>query len=514
MRNLRLSITRCLALVAIVATTCVSSDGVSAAEQVGPSRQSNDLPKAPISERIEFEQILTALVQQYLTKKEPLEGQQAMIVPKVWYSDEGDTINIDLGKGFLPPHYSISLEERVNEIADILYYTEKPTEIFRVSVWFDGKDIFDYFPEERGPTERRVLEVNPQARSRSKRDIGESKVLVAAGHGIYYNSKYKDWRAQRDRTNGIVEDFITPAFARLLQDYLRGRSNSTVHRARSTDISAHPDSAQPWSLMAARYHIKNVLPEHAEIWNSAGSAGATSTGEREQDIRSRPLYANHLGVDALIHLHTNAASASRRGVEVFHQPNSSDSKRLGDLALCYMRESLRTNSAYADFPVALVSSPKNHGENRLAEMPSIIAEMGFHTNPKDAVAIQSYVFQDLAMRGLEKAYRMFKEGNGCETFSATYSEVTVVSDSTRDAEIVFGGFPRFPVKYTSTVAECPSGILCVSLGGRFATAETPRTITHSCSSSQPMTMKWNVTFTDADGVKAEALSTVHCQPKA
>lgn len=72
MRNLRLSITRCLALVAIVATTCVSSDGVSAAEQVGPSRQSNDLPKAPISERIEFEQILTALVQQYLTKRNPL----------------------------------------------------------------------------------------------------------------------------------------------------------------------------------------------------------------------------------------------------------------------------------------------------------------------------------------------------------------------------------------------------------------------------------------------------------
>ena len=63
------------------------------------------------------------------------------------------------------------------------------------------------------------------------------------------------------------------------------------------------------------------------------------------------------------------------------------------------------------------------------------------------------------------------------------------------------------------MAECPSGILCVSLTGRFATEDAPRTITHSCTASEPMTMKWNVTFTDADGVKAHALSTVHCQPK-
>ena len=46
-----------------------------------------------------------------------------------------------------------------------------------------------------------------------------------------------------------------------------------------------------------------------------------------------------------------------------------------------------------------------------------------------------------------------------------------------------------------------------------ATEDAPRTITHSCTASEPMTMKWNVTFTDADGVKAHALSTVHCQPK-
>jgi len=473
-------------------------------------------PGAPLEERMELEPILSSLVHNHIAKEERLPGQQPYVVPKVWYSEEGRVLNVELGKAYLPTDYTISFEERMIAIADLLYiYTEKRTPIYKVDLWFDGKNVYDYFPEERGPAERVDTESRSDARRRSKRVAGGGRVMVAAGHGIYYNSKYKDWRPQRGPSNSILEDMITPTFAGFLQTYMTERSGVEVIRARPPRLAVHAESGRRWGAIAARYHIKDAVPELPAIWSSAGKRSSEGLEERDQDIRSRPLYANHLGVDTLFHLHTNAhADSSVRGIRAFHHPKSPESKRLGQLALCYMKESLGTNASFAKFPVARDPLAADHGENRLADMPSIIVELGFHTNAEDAAAIQNYVFQGLATRGLEKAYRMFKEGNGCETFSATYSEVTVVSDSTRDAEIVFGGFPRFPVKYTSTVAECPSGILCVSLGGRFATAETPRTITHSCSSSQPMTMKWNVTFTDADGVKAEALSTVHCQPKA
>ena len=468
-------------------------------------------PSAPIEERARLEPILTALVQEHLAREDRLPGQQPIVNPRVWYNQEGDTLNIDLGRAYLPTHYTITFEERLNVITSILYEAAQPTPIYRLKVWFDGKDIFEYFPEEKGYEEAIV----PRRSRRSKRSAGGGKVLISPGHGIYFNSKYKDWRAQRDSSNFVVEDFITPVFARHLSGYLHDRSHAEVFLSRSTKAAAHPESGRPWLSMAARYYIKHELPEHTPIWKSIGQKpSAEGLEERDQDIRSRPLYANHLGVDAAIHLHTNAhTDRTTRGIRVFHHPKDPESKRLGDLALCYMKESLGTNSSFAGFPISGKSREDNHGENRLAHMPSIIAELGFHTNKDDANAILNNVFQDLAMRGLEKAYRMFRAGHGCEQFSATYNDVTVISDSTATASVAFGGFPRFPVRYESTVAECPSGVMCRPIVGRFRDALQPLTITHSCLTSEPFTIKWNVYFIDADKVRAETTATMHCQPK-
>jgi hypothetical protein len=50
-------------------------------------------------------------------------------------------------------------------------------------------------------------------------------VVVAAGHGIYYNHGFKDWPAQRDPSNGITEDFITPGYA---TELLHSRQHSPI----------------------------------------------------------------------------------------------------------------------------------------------------------------------------------------------------------------------------------------------------------------------------------------------
>jgi N-acetylmuramoyl-L-alanine amidase len=472
-------------------------------------------PAAPPEERFELEPILTAIVQSHVAAEERLPGQQPIVVPHVWYSDTGDVLNVELGKAYLPTDYTITFEEQVNAIVDLLIsYTEQRTPIYRVDVWFEGKDIFDYFPDERGPEDRVVPKQVQEAKYRPKRDLGNGRVLISAGHGIYYNSRYKDWRAQRDPVNRVVEDFWTPSFARRLAKLLQERSDSEVVQARSSDATRHADSNMPWSYMAARYHIQTMLPELPSIWNSPGKS-ALGMEERDQDTRSRPLFANHLGADAAIHLHTNAdARPEVRGIRVFHHMQSPESKRLADLALCYMKESLSSNDFYSTFPVARQAIPKNHGENRLATMPSIIAELGFHTNKDDADAIQNDSFQVLTMRGLEKAYRMFKQGNECVPFGATYSDVTVMSDSIAEASITFAGFPRFPVRLESVVAECPPGVMCWPLAGYFKKPTDPLAISHSCLAKEPFTMKWNVRFIDADGISARTTAVMHCKPKA
>jgi hypothetical protein len=63
------------------------------------------------------------------------------------------------------------------------------------------------------------------------------------------------------------------------------------------------------------------------------------------------------------------------------------------------------------------------------------------------------------MRGLEKGYRMFREGRDCEPLTAQYPEVNLVSDTSFKADLVFGGAPRFPVKYEMAVAECTLGTI-------------------------------------------------------
>ncbi|MGF6710756.1 N-acetylmuramoyl-L-alanine amidase [Luteibacter sp. W1I16] len=500
---------------------CGSYDGAMVAhaqgaiEHVPVAGTASVPPAAPPEERFELEPILTAIVQSHVAAEERLPGQQPIVIPHVWYSDTGDVLNVELGKAYLPTDYTITFEEQVNAIVSLLItYTQQRTPIYNVDVWFEGKDIFFYFPEERGPEDRVVPKSVPEAKHRPKRDLGNGRVLVSAGHGVYYNSRYKDWRAQRDPVNHMVEDFSTPAFARRLERFLVARGGAEVIQARSDEGARHVDSDMPWHYMAARYHIQAMLPELPSVWNSPGKS-ALGMEERDQDIRSRPLFANHLGVDAAIHLHTNAdASPETRGIRVFHHVKSPESKHFAGLALCYMKESLSSNAFYANFPILSHASRENHAENRLADMASIIAELGFHTNKDDADAIQSDSFQVLTMRGLEKAYRMFKQGNGCVPFGATYSDVTVMSDSTAEASITFAGFPRFPVRLESVVAECPSGVMCWPLAGYFKEPTAPLAISHSCLAKEPFTMKWNVRFIDADGISARTTAVMHCKPKA
>jgi len=312
---------------------------------------------------------------------------------------------------------------------------------------YGGKDIYFWFPQDR-------VRRDPQSRTKASKGSA-AMVLVSAGHGYYYHHGYSDWRAQRAPYHGILEDNITTRFASSLSSKLR-RIGVAVTEARPPRDGIDELSGQPYDMLAARYRIKELLPERVDIWHSLPD-DSTNLREYKEDIRSRPLYANALGVDAVVHLHTNAAeSPAVRGTKVFFQSGQADSARLGSMILCYMREQIHSLEGYRDFPVATAPEDGNYGENRLAKMPSVIVEVGFHTNAEDAEALNDANFTIASMHGIAKGYRLFSEGKACEEFAAEVPSTATVDRDVLIVPVTVKGNPELPLTFDGKVASCDS----------------------------------------------------------
>lgn len=78
-------------------------------------------------------------------------------------------------------------------------------------------------------------------------------------------------------------------------------------------------------------------------------------------------------------------------------------QRLADMVLCYMRELITAREEYADFPVAAAGAAAGHGENGFAQMPSVVVEVAFHTNPTDAAALLDPAFRTASIRVSRRA---------------------------------------------------------------------------------------------------------------
>lgn len=263
---------------------------------------------------------------------------------------------------------------------------------------FNGHPLEDHFHEAQ-PT-----------RTRGDAAAGNVDVFVSASHGWYLHGG-STWRLQRPLSNGMVEDLVTPRFARQLVDAL-GRDGVSSSLSRSEDPSLHPIADRPWWQMAARYHAQALYPERADIWQSYADRD-TPLREYNDDIRSRPLLANAIGAGMLVHLHTNAAAdPAATGMMAFHQAGRGEDQRLGHVLLCAMRDAIQRVPAYAGYRVRVQPDIGNYGENRLALAPSILVELGFHTHPQDAVALQDPLFQAAVAEGLRKGYADFQRGAG------------------------------------------------------------------------------------------------------
>jgi hypothetical protein len=382
---------------------------------------------------------------------------------------ENDKLPIHIKSSFDPVAQSLvmSIDERFGPVSGLVEMEELQSDV-TYAVWpmleqiqgfwgldwrYGGKDMYFWFPRDRRPPEKRVLR-------KATAEAGLGSVLINEGHGYYYHHGYRDWRFQREPANGIIEDEITAEISTPLWGWMT-LAGVDVKVAKEASFGNHIPSGKPLYLMATRYLLERSLPDRPDIWHSLPD-DTSDLREYKEDIRSRPLYANSLGVDAMISIHTNASdNASAHGTTVIVQPGRPESAQLASMALCYMREHIQAKEEYADFSVARTPLLADKGENRLAAMPSIIVELAFHTNSSDAAALKDPLFLASATRGLTKGFRLYRAGKNCEEFSLDVPRHVqgLVGDV---AKIPVGwlGYPAFPITVDAELKECDDGSWC------------------------------------------------------
>lgn len=387
-----------------------------------------------------------------MTEKQFYPDESLPLVVKVGLDESGNVITVDFDERFAERAYDVQTADMSDFVFGRLWpFMEKIDGTTGVRFLYGGRDP-EYWPENRRPES-----LHEESRRHRRSAVDTPFVVVSPGHGVYYNGKFKDWRAQRETWNGVLEDDITPALASNLEAALMRDGVRVDNLRREGQPLKHEASQQPWWRLAARYQLAQRIPELTSIWNSAPEKPVPFDGqeERNQDIRSRPLYANHVKAQALIHVHTNGEVPEATGFRTYIVDRPED-QALASRILCSAKELIGTNERFASFTVAPAPHVKpSQAENNLAAMPSVIVEVGFHTNPADAELLKDQSFRSLAMRGVAKGYRLYRNKLPCQQFAVGRIQDTAgrVGVDVR-IPLAVKGNPAFPVTVRSKDVSC------------------------------------------------------------
>jgi N-acetylmuramoyl-L-alanine amidase len=139
----------------------------------------------------------------------------------------------------------------------------------------------------------------------------------------------------------------------------------------------------------------------------------TRTGHYASLLGTRTALADHLGADLLLSVHHNAptpGASSQPGTEIFIQHDSAESRRLGGLVWQHVVQALSqfdvSWSAAPDAGVLSVLSTRGndaYGINRSPETPSVLAELGYLSNPAEAELFATDEYVEAAAEALADA---------------------------------------------------------------------------------------------------------------
>jgi N-acetylmuramoyl-L-alanine amidase len=511
------STSRCKSVVialAIISLSLAFTPNSAKAQKLASAQNQTQLTRA----EIEFVATREAQKRVDLQKRIDGQGQHVTVIAKL--DESGEILILNFSIEYLPANaYDNSeFQDLMGEVSSsVLFPLRDRSNVAGVRFLFSGQSLDDLFPAERARDE--------ELRNRAPRKRGDANskagavVVVGAGHGIYYHYGYKDWRPQRDPFNGITEDYLTPEYASELSTWLISRSSASVMLARSTDTVNYKPSGEPWWKMGAKYYLKEIYPDNPEIWDSLGKP-TYGLHDRDEDIRSRPLFANHVSAGTAIHVHSDGLpGSSATGANTWYHTGRSSDEKLANNILCYMAELIHAKEGYEEYVVAKKAQTRTTiGELSLAKMPSVVVESGFHTNPRDAAALKDPVFRAAAMKGVEKGYRLVNETEPCELFKIDrIPDSSGLQNTPIPVKVFYKGYPQFAVTLTVDIVTCPSGWTCT--GGTITYPDkvpSPLTYTFTCTTTLPLppaTFRLRTTLKDLDDVKPKPVEhNVTCSP--
>ncbi len=248
------------------------------------------------------------------------------------------------------------------------------------------------------------------------------RVMLNPGHGLTLTDE-GEWGFQRPRANGYsvfaLEDDSNLRMARGVRDALVS-AGAVVEATRELDENVPGASGNPAWREAAVHHLERKKVDRG-VWNSRGEDlhGDCRAG---RDLRARAYFANLRGADVMISLHSNAGSPWARGTQVISgsRPYLIAPKETAEWSACMARAfsddiptAIRRALPDLRWPDAETISSDRYGENGYALMPSLILEVGFHTNRTDGAALAQESFRAAVARGIVEGLRTFLKNPAC-----------------------------------------------------------------------------------------------------
>lgn len=151
------------------------------------------VPIASLSpaERGKIERMLDRELTETVKGFKLIEGQTGFNIRTKLVPGE-DRVTIDMGGGAVPHFHGSESEDQLHEIHLVtMHILEVIIKVKQIDYIYAGHRLRDLLPDVAPPVSHM-----PHERRNSASSNGPMKVAVAAGHGIYYHHKYKDWRAQ------------------------------------------------------------------------------------------------------------------------------------------------------------------------------------------------------------------------------------------------------------------------------------------------------------------------------
>jgi N-acetylmuramoyl-L-alanine amidase len=143
------------------------------------------------------------------------------------------------------------------------------------------------------------------------------------------------------------------------------------------------------------------------LYNALISQGGRATMTRSSDwypsLRQRCDMANKFGAQLFISLHCNSGPSSAVGIETLYLPTSANGKRLAELVQQELVKATREPNRGA-------KARDNLYVLKHTNMPAILVEMGFISNPEEEERLNTSSFQELIVDAIVRGVERYKKG--------------------------------------------------------------------------------------------------------